>query len=104
MCRVACGLETCETRLRVNPSLAKLPAKFVPASLRDYRRAHTFRIRGGVARSFAPLFLVLRLAGVIFLRDAETHPLTADAAQVLTGSIRVAFSLLLAFFLARESH
>jgi hypothetical protein len=48
------------------------------------------------------LLFVLLLAGAIFLYDAETHPLTANAAQALIGSVCVAFSLLLIFFLIRK--
>jgi hypothetical protein len=50
------------------------------------------------------LIFVLLLAGAVFLDDAETHPLTANAAQVLIGSVCVAFSLLLIFFVVREGH
>jgi hypothetical protein len=66
------------------------------------------RVRGGIARTFGSLFVVLvfvlLLPGAVFLYDAVTHPLTADAGQVLIGSICVAFSLLLVFFLVRERH
>jgi hypothetical protein len=48
------------------------------------------------------LIFVLLLAGAVFPYDAETHPLTANAAQVLIGSVCVAFSRLLIFFLIRE--
>jgi hypothetical protein len=48
------------------------------------------------------LIFALLLAGAVFLYDAETHPLAANAAQVLMGSVCVAFSLLLIFFLIPE--
>jgi hypothetical protein len=77
------------------------------ASVRADRRARTLRLRTGVARTFGPLFVVLvfvlLLPGALFLYDAVTHPLTADSAQVMIGSICVAFSVLLVFFLVRES-
>jgi hypothetical protein len=47
--------------------------------------------------------LVLILPGCIFLYDAFSNPLTADSAQVMLGSICLAVSLLLIFFLVRES-
>jgi hypothetical protein len=63
-------------------------------------------VRGGIARTFGSLFVVLvfilLLPGSIFLYDAVTHPLTADAGQLLIGSSCVAFSLLLVFFLVRK--
>jgi hypothetical protein len=42
------------------------------------------------------LVFVLLLPGAVFLYDAVAHPLTADAGQVLIGSV------LLVFFLVRE--
>jgi hypothetical protein len=36
--------------------------------------------------------------GAIFLYDAFAHPLTADAGQVLIGSVCLAFCLLAVFF------
>jgi hypothetical protein len=41
--------------------------------------------------------------GVIFLYDAFAHSLTADAAQVLIGSVCLACCFLAVFFLVRES-
>jgi hypothetical protein len=65
------------------------------------------RIRAGAARTFGPLFVVfsaLMLAlGAVFLYDAFTHPLTANAGQVLMGSVCLAFCLLAVFFLVWES-
>ena len=77
------------------------------ASARAYRRARTLRLRAGVARTFGPLFavlaIVLLLPGAIFLYDAIAHPMTADSGQVVLGSTCVAFSVLLVFYLVRES-
>ena len=76
------------------------------SSHRSFRRPRSLRIRGGIARTFGSLFVVLvfvlLLPGAVFLYDAVAHPLTADAGQVLIGSICVAFSVLLVFFLVRE--
>jgi hypothetical protein len=52
---------------------------------------------------FFVLALLLILPGTIFLYDALTHPLTADSGQVMIGSICLAVSVLLLFFLGRES-
>jgi hypothetical protein len=56
------------------------------------------RVRTGAARTFGPLFVVfsaLMLAlGAVFLYDPCTHPMTADAGQVLIGSVGRAFCLL----------
>jgi hypothetical protein len=75
-------------------------------TLRDDRHARTMRWRAAPARTFAPLFvamaLVLILPGCIFLYDAFSNPLTADSAQVMLGSICLAVSLLLIFFLVRQ--
>jgi uncharacterized membrane protein len=49
---------------------------------------------------FSGLLLVL---GSIFLYDAFTHPPTADAVQVLIGSVCLAFCFLVVFFLVWES-
>jgi len=76
------------------------------SSHRSLRRPRSLRVRGGIARTFGSLFVVLvfvlLLPGAVFLYDAVTHPLTADAGQVLIGSICVAFSILLVFFLVRD--
>jgi len=73
---------------------------------RPLRRPRSLRVRGGIAQTFGSLFVVLvfvlLLPGAVFLYDAVTHPLTADAGQVLIGSICVAFSVLLVFFLVRD--
>jgi hypothetical protein len=46
----------------------------------------SLRVRGGIARTFGPLFVVLvfvlLLPGAVFLYDAVTYPLSADAGQV----------------------
>src|SRR6266568_3694986 len=71
-------------------------------SLRAYRRARSLRLRAGIARTFRPLFLVFSglMLGleVIFLYHAFAHPFTADAAQVLIGSVCLAFCFLAVFF------
>jgi hypothetical protein len=41
--------------------------------------------------------------GSIFLFDAFAHPLTADAGQILIGSVCLAFCFLAVFFLVWES-
>jgi hypothetical protein len=41
--------------------------------------------------------------GSIFLFDVFAHPLTADAGQILIGSVCLAFCFLAVFFLVRES-
>ena len=86
--------------------MARFVARLSLASLRAHWRPRASRTREGVARAFGPVFIVLifvlLLAGAVFLYDAETHPLTANAAQVLIGSVCVAFSLLLIFFVVRE--
>ena len=86
--------------------MARLVVRLSLASLRAYWRPRALRTREGVARSCGPVFIVLifalLLAGAVFLYDAETHPLAANAAQVLMGSVCVAFSLLLIFFLIPE--
>ncbi|HEY6128568.1 MAG TPA: hypothetical protein VIW23_10335 [Candidatus Acidoferrum sp.] len=82
-------------------------ATFTSGPPRANRRARTLRFRAGVAQTFGPLFFVLALLlilpGTIFLYDALTHPLTADSGQVMIGSICLAVSVLLLFFLGRES-
>lgn len=74
-------------------------------SNRALRRARSLRTRAGVTRTFGPLFVVLLffllLPGAIFLYDAVTNPMTADSGQVMIGSICLAFSVLLVFFLVR---
>jgi len=49
---------------------------------------------------FPGLMLVL---GSILLYDAFAHPLTADAGQVLIGSVCLAFCFLAVFFLGWET-
>lgn len=70
------------------------------------RKARSLRLRAGVATTFGSLFLVLSallvLPGILFLHDAVTHPMTAGAGQVLTGSICVSIALLLVVYLVRE--
>jgi hypothetical protein len=65
------------------------------------------RLRAGAARTFGPLFVCfsgLMLAlGSLFLYDAFAHPLTADAGQILIGSVCLTFSFLAVFFLVWES-
>jgi len=84
----------------------EIRGKTLLASLCAYWRQHALRRREGVAPSFGPVFIVLLfvllLAGAKFLYDAETHPPTANAAQVLIGSVCVVFSVLLIFFLIRK--
>jgi hypothetical protein len=67
--------------------MSRFVARLSLVSLRAYWRPRALRTREGVARSF----------GAVFRYDAETRPLTANAAQVLIGSVSVAFSLLLIF-------
>jgi hypothetical protein len=58
-------------------------------------KARSLRVRAGAARTFGPLFLVfsgLMLAlGAIFWYDAFAHPRTADAGQILIGSVCLAY-------------
>jgi hypothetical protein len=62
---------------------------------------------GGVARTFGPLLavlaIVLLLPDAIFRYHAIAQPMTADSGQVVLGLTCVAFSLLLLFYLLRES-
>jgi len=74
------------------------------------RALRAWRIRGGAARTFGSLILSLctLLVGLggSLLYQAFAYPLTADAAQVLLGSVALALSLLLLFFLlySRRPH
>ncbi len=76
-------------------------------SLRANRRARSLRLRAGAARTFGPLFVVfsgvMLVLGSIFLYDAIAHSLTADAGQVLIGSVCLAFCFLAVFFLVWET-
>ena len=76
-------------------------ATFSAASLRAYRSACSLRVRAGAARTFGPLFVVfsaLMLAlGAVLLYDEFTHPMTADAGQVLIGSVCLGFCFLAVF-------
>ena len=76
------------------------------ASARAYRRARSLRLRAGIAQTFGSLFAILAVLllslGAVFLHEAMTNPLTAEAGEVLMGSSCVAFSILLVFFLVRE--
>jgi hypothetical protein len=76
-------------------------------SLREHRRARSWRLRAGAARTFGPLFVVfsglMLVLGSIFLYDAFAYPLTANAGQVLIGSVCLAFCFLVVFFLIWES-
>ena len=77
------------------------------ASLRAHRRARSSRLRAGAAQTFGPLFVVfpglMLVLGSILLYDAFAHPLTADAGQVLIGSVCLAFCFLAVFFLVWET-
>lgn len=77
------------------------------ASARAYRRACTLRLPAVAARTFGPLFAVLAIVllwpGTIFIYDASAPRMTADSGQVVLGSTCVAFSVLLVFYLVRES-
>jgi hypothetical protein len=81
--------------------MSRFVARLSLVSLRAYWLPRALRTREGVARSFGAVFIVLIFvllpAGAVFRYDAETRPLTANAAQVLIGSVSVAFSLLLIF-------
>ena len=81
-------------------------AIFPPYTTRLSRRARSFQLRAGVAKTFGSLFVVLWallvLPGALFLHDAVAHPLTADATQVLMGSTFLAIALLLVVYLVRE--
>jgi hypothetical protein len=61
----------------------------------------------GAARTFGSLLIVFFRAdavlGAIFLYDAFAHPLTADAGQVLIGSVCLAFCFLAVCFLLWET-
>jgi len=76
-------------------------------SLRAQRRARSLRLRAGAARTFGSLLVVfsglMMVLGAIFLYDAFAHPLTADAGQVLIGSVCLAFCFLAVFFLVWET-
>jgi len=76
------------------------------SSLRAYWRPRVWRTREGVVRAcgavFTVLIFVLLLAGAVFLYDAETQPLTANAAQMLIGCVAMAFSPLVIFFLVGQ--
>lgn len=71
------------------------------------RTARSWRLRAGIVRTFGSLFLVicvlLVLMGGELLYDAFAHPLTANAGQVLVGSVCVAFALLVIVFLMRDA-
>jgi hypothetical protein len=45
----------------------------------------------------------MMVLGAVFLCDAFAHPLTADAGQVLIGSVCLAFCFLAVFFLVWET-
>ena len=81
-------------------------ATFSPYTTRLSRKARSFQLRAGVAKTFGSLFVVLSallvLPGALFLHDAVAHPLTADATQVLMGSTFLAIALLLVVYLVRE--
>jgi hypothetical protein len=76
-------------------------------SPRAQQRARSLRLRARAARTFGSLLVVfsglMLVLGAIFWYDAFAHPLTADAGQVLIGSLCVAFCLLAVFFLVWET-
>ena len=79
---------------------------FSAPSARASRKPRPWQFRAGTARAFSSLFLALSgltlFLGSIFLYDAFAHPLSADAGQVLIGSVCLSFSLLLILFLFQE--
>lgn len=66
---------------------------------------HSWRIRFGVIRAFGSLVLaglvITLVLGCELFYDAFAHPLTADAGQVITGSVFLSISVLLVVVVIR---
>jgi len=82
--------------------MATAPAR----SRQSERSPRSWRARSGAGRTFGSLFLA---AGMLFLwlgckllYDALADPLTAEPAQIVTGSVCLTFCLLLLAFLIHE--
>jgi hypothetical protein len=71
-------------------------------------RARSWRFRAGVVHTFGSLillvFVLFLLLGPELLYDAFAHPLTADAGQVILGSVCLTFSLLLIALILHHRH